>query len=78
MLTSGSEKWLHHAYEGDRREALRDSRRFTDAELDDLGVDRIRGRGVNDPKTYLIDTSPIDPNSDSGGVVDIRTIPGHD
>ena len=79
MLSFGSEKWLNPEHESDRCEALENSSRFTDAELEDLGVDRIRGDGVNDPDTYLIDSSPVDPEGDpKGDAIDVRTIPGHD
>ena len=79
MITSQSEKWLHQEYEDDRRDALKDSSGFTDAELDDLGVTRTQGGGVNDPETYLIDSSPVDPESDAqADAVDTRAIPGHD
>lgn len=78
MLTSQSEKWLHREFEEDRCEALEDSSGFTDAELEDLGVTRTQGGGVNDPETYLIDSSPIDPESDAqADATDIRRIPGH-
>lgn len=79
MITSQSEKWLHREFEDDRCEALEDSSGFTDAELLDLGVTRTQGGGVNDPETYLIDSAPVDPESDAkSDIIDIRAIPGHD
>lgn len=79
MITSQSERWMHPDYEDDRCEALEDSSGFTDAELLDLEVSRTQGGGVNDPETYLIDSSPVDPESDSQvDAIDIRRIPGHD
>jgi|LGOV01.1.fsa_nt_gb hypothetical protein len=79
MITSQSEKWLHQEYEDDRCEALEDASGFTDAELSDLEVTRTQGGGVNDPETYLIDSSPVDPESEATpDAIDIRQIPGHD
>lgn len=78
MLSSGSEPWLHRVFEDDRCEALKDASRFTDAELEELGVTRIQGGGVNNPNTYQIDSSPVDPDADTtADAVDIRQIPGH-
>ena len=79
MLTSQSEKWLHQEFEDDRCDALEDSSGFTDAELLDLEVTRTQGGGVNDPETYLVDSVPVDPESEvRADAVDIRAIPGHD
>lgn len=79
MITSQSEKWLHPEHEADRCEALMDASGFTDAELEDLEVTRTQGGGVNDPETYMIDSCPIDPESDSqADAIDIRQLPGHD
>jgi hypothetical protein len=79
MITSQSEKELYRKFEDDRCEALEDASGFTDAELEDLGVTRTQGGGVNDPETYLIDSAPVDPESDAkGDAIDIRATPGHD
>ena len=79
MITSKSHKELYAPFEAERCEALKDSKGFTDAELADLEVTRTQGGGVNNPDTYLIDTTPVDPETDAqSDAIDIRYIPGHD
>ena len=79
MISSRSEKELFGGYERDRVDALEDAASFTDAELADLEVTRTQGGGVNNPDTYLIDSSPVDSESDARvDQTDIRNIPGHD
>ena len=82
MLSSRSEKELYGEFERERNKALKDSSTFaaSDSEysLEDLGVG-IEGEGVNDPKTYLVDASPADPNMiPRVNAVDVRRLPGHD
>ncbi len=79
MITSQSHKELYAEFEADRCEALEDSTSFTDAELTDLDIERSRGGGVNNPDTYRIDNTPVDPETDAtGDMIDVRTLPGHD
>ena len=79
MITSQSHKELYAPFEADRCGALEDSSGFTDAELTDLDVTRTQGGGVNNPDTYRIDNTPIDPETDAtGDMIDVRHIPGHD
>jgi hypothetical protein len=82
LLTSRICKELYGEFERQRNEALKDSSGFVatgqDYSLEDLGI-TIEGGGVNDPETYLIDTQPVDPNTDAKmDKVDIRQLPGHD
>jgi len=79
MITSESHKELYASFEAERCEALKDASGFTDAELADLEVTRTRGGGVNNPDTYMIDTTPVDPETDAqSDAIDIRQTPGHD
>jgi len=79
MITSESHKELFAPFEADRCEALKDSAGFTDAQLVDLDVTRTQGGGVNNPDTYLIDSTPVDPETGAtSDAIDIRQIPGHD
>lgn len=82
MLTSRSEKELFGEFERERMLALEDSSgvQATGGEysLEDLGVG-VEGQGVNDPETYLLDSTPIDNYAEpKGNAVDIRKLPGHD
>lgn len=82
MITSRTCKWLYGEFERQRNEALKDSSGFAasgeDYSLEDLEI-TIEGGGVNDPETYLIDSQPVDPNTDAKpDKIDIRTLPGHD
>lgn len=70
---------MNPEHESDRCDALENSSGHTDEELCRLGVCRVRGGGVNDPETYKVDSTPIDPESDAkGDKIDVRSIPGHD
>ncbi len=82
MLTSRTEKELYGEFERQRCEALKDSSSFPasgqEYSLEDLGVG-IEGQGINDPETYLIDSQPVDMESDpKSDKIDIRKLPGHD
>ena len=82
MLTSRTCKELYGEFERQRCEALKDSSGFVatgeDYSLEDLGI-TTEGGGVNDPETYLIDTQPVDPNTEPKiNKVDIRQMMGHD
>ena len=82
MLTSRTCKELYGEFERQRCEALKDSSGFVaageDYSLEDLEITS-EGGGVNDPETYLIDTQPVDPNTDSKpDKIDIRNLLGHD
>lgn len=75
MITSRTEKELYLEYEDERNEALKDSSSFPQSGeygLDDLGVG-VEGEGVNDPDTYLIDSTPVDSETvPTPDAVDIR------
>lgn len=82
MLTSRTKKWLYGEFERERNRALEDSSTFatsgSEYSLEDLGI-TTEGGGVNDPDTYLLDSTPVDPNTQpKGNAVDIRQLPGHD
>ena len=82
MLTSRTCKELYGEFERQRCEALKDSSGFVatgeDYSLEDLGI-TTEGGGVNDPETFLIDTQPVDPNTEPKiNKVDIRQLPGRD
>ena len=82
MLTSRTEKWLSGEFQRERAAALEDSSGIPATEgeysLADLGVG-VEGQGINDPETYLLDSTPIDNISEpKGNAVDIRKLPGHD
>lgn len=81
MLTSRTEKELSGEFQRERCKALEDSSTFAETgtySLDDLGVG-VEGQGINDPHTYLFDSSPVDNLSPSkGNVIDVRNLPGHD
>ncbi len=83
MLTSRTEKELYGEFERQRCEALKDSSGFPasgqDYSLEDLGIIGVEGQGVNDPETYLIDSQPVDSNSEvKADAIDIRKLPVHD
>ena len=80
MLTSRTCKFLYGEYERQRNEALKDSSGFVasgaDYSLEDLEI-TTEGGGVNDPETYLLDTTPVDPNTQPKmNKVDIRKLIG--
>ena len=81
MLTSRTEKWLHGEFQRERVAALEDSSGVAatgEYSLEDLEVG-VEGQGINDPETYLLDSTPIDNYADpKGNAVDIRKLPGHD
>lgn len=81
MLTSRTEKELSGEFERYRVLALEDASQFESSGeygLTDLGVG-VEGEGINDPDTYQLDTTPIDPNTAiKTNKVDIRFLPGHD
>lgn len=81
MITSRTEKELYGYWQREREKALEDSSTFPatgEYSLDDLNVS-VEGEGVNDPHTYLIDSSPVDSETTKKtNAVDIRKLPGHD
>lgn len=81
MLTSRTEKELSGEFQRERCRALKDSSSFEATgtySLDDLGVG-VEGQGINDPDTYLIDSSPVDNLTPrKGNAIDVRNLPGHD
>ncbi len=73
---------MYGEFERQRNEALKDSSGFpasgVEYSLEDLGI-TIEGLGVNDPETYLVDTNPVDPNTEAKtNKVDIRKLIGGD
>lgn len=82
MLTSRTEKELYGEWQRQREEALKDSSGFPasgqEYSLEDLNVG-IEGLGINDPETYLIDSQPVDSESEAkADAIDIRKLRGHD
>ena len=78
MLTSHNEKELSGAWQREREKALKDSTGIATTGLyglNDLNI-TIEGLGKNDPDTYKIDSTPVDPNSlPKYNKVDLRTRP---
>ncbi|KCZ71599.1 hypothetical protein ANME2D_02334 [Candidatus Methanoperedens nitroreducens] len=82
MITSRTHKELNGEWQRQREQALKDSSGFAATgeqySLEDLNVG-IEGEGRNDPETYLIDTTPVDPNTlPKVNGVDIRKLKGRD
>ena len=76
MLTSHNEKELSGEWQREREKALKDSTGIATTGLyglNDLNI-TIEGLGKNDPDTYKIDNTPVDPNSlPKYNKTDIRT-----
>lgn len=78
LLTSRTNKELYGEWQREREKALKDSSGIPatgEYSLEDLNI-TTQGGGVNDPDTYLIDTIPVDPNTqEKANKIDIRTRP---
>ena len=70
----GSQNWMTNDFETDRRKALHDRTKFTDAELEDLEIEEGQGGGRTNEDTYIIKTFPF-PIDTSRSYVDIRDRP---
>lgn len=78
MITSRTHKELYGEWQREREKALKDSTGIAatgEYSLEDLNI-TLQGGGVNDPETYLIDSTPVDPNTEPKiNKIDIRTRP---
>ena len=69
----GSMAFLTQEFEEDRQRALEDRTRFTDAELDTLGITATQGGGETDEDSFEIKTFPY-PLDKAREKIDIREV----
>ena len=65
--------FLTKEFEEDRQRALEDRTRYTDAELDTLGITATQGGGETNDDSYEIKTFPF-PLAESHDKIDIRKV----
>lgn len=73
MISSRTVKILSGEWARQRDLAMKDKSSFTQAELDHLDITGSQGGGIYNDDTFLLDTTPLDPNtSKRSNVIDIR------
>lgn len=80
LNTANSGKYLYGRYARERAKAVENKESFSDDEIDYLEITGTEGTGVNQDRTYEVDTAPVDSNvlkgaSPKGEGIDIRNLP---
>lgn len=80
LSTANSGKYLYGKFARERAKAVENKDSFSDDEITYLEISGTDGTGVNQDRTYEIDTAPVDSNilkgaSPKGEGIDIRKLP---
>jgi len=63
LYAAGNNYMLTKKYENKRRLALKDRTRYSDAELEKLGITATQGKGVTNDDNWIHDTQSCSPNN---------------